>query len=636
MEESMVTFEENYIFRNNRSITSNSDIALTEFVANAWDAGAHNVSITIPLEEHEEIIVEDDGTGLTDEEFQSRWMTLNYDRQKRQGKEVVFPADVEFSKRIAYGRNGIGRHGMLCFSDSYTVETWRDGICNIYDIAIAQGDAPFKIVRHTAIDKPGHGTKISTFVNRHLPDANAMTDILSARFLYDPKFLVRINGKCIDLSQHKGVIFSKEFVTPTKAALSMTVVDSEKASLKSQQHGIAFWISGRLVGQPSWSYGKTVFLDGRLKAAKRYTIIIKSDNLIDDIFPDWSGFVNSANMDSVYRCIKSEVDAFIKSEMRDHLSEVRMDVIRNVQDELESLNVAGQRNISAFIEKVTDENPIIATDYLHSAVEAMISIEKAKKGELLLSQLGQMTPEQIDKLTDILSTWDVDDIATVIGEIDKRIVVIEAIQRIYNDNTTEELHTLHPLVLNSRWLFGAQFDSPMFVSNSALTTVIKGLFKDKDYDLDAIDNPKRRPDIICLKQYSLKAVCTDRIDLDAEGIMKPDQILIVEVKRGGFAITDDEVSQVEYYVRQIRKSAVLHSSATIDAYVVGAALGDIDTEKVTSSGRIHAVTYGQLVDTASGKLFRLRDRLKEHYDALGQESIVEQALKESKQLKINI
>ncbi|MBD5103466.1 MAG: hypothetical protein HDT47_01205, partial [Ruminococcaceae bacterium] len=227
-----------------------------------------------------------------------------------------------------------------------------------------------------------------------------------------------------------------------------------------------------------------------------------------------------------------------------------------------------------------------------------------------------------------------DDIATVIGEIDKRIVVIEAIQRIYNDKRTDELHTLHPLILNSKWLFGAQFDSPMFASNSTLTTVIKNLFKDDDYDLDVISNPKRRPDIICLKQYSLKAICTDRIDIVAGEIMKPDQILIVEVKRGGFEITDKEISQVEYYVRQIRKSAVLHSSATIDAYVVGAKLGDIDVEKDTSSGRIHAVTYGQLVDTASGKLFRLRDRLKEHYDSLGQESIVEQALKEATQLKM--
>lgn len=632
----MVSFEENYIFRNNRTITSNSDIALTEFIANAWDAGAHNVNITIPFAEHEEIIVEDDGTGMTDEEFRNRWMTLNYDRQKRQGKEVLFPPDVESSKRIAYGRNGVGRHGMLCFADNYTVETWKDGKCNIYDLVVSQGDAPFKILKHTPTIKSGHGTKISAFVVRHLPDAKAMTDILSARFLYDPKFVVEINGKTIDLSQHKGVVYSKDITTLSNANLKMIVIDSEKTAIKSQQHGIAFWLSGRLVGQPSWTYGKTTFLDGRLKAAKRYTIIIKSDDLIDYVIPDWSGFVDTPNMENVYRSVKFEVDEYIKSVMKNHLSEVRMDIIRDVRDELETLNVTGQRNISAFIEKVTDDNPVITSDYLHSAVEAMISIEKAKKGELLLSQLGQMTPDQLDKLTDILSTWNVDDIATVIGEIDKRIVVIEAIQRIYNDKMTDELHTLHPLILNSRWMFGAQFDSPMFVSNSALTTVIKNLFKEDDYDLDVISNPKRRPDIICLKNYSLKAVCTDRIDMMAGEIMKPDQILIIEVKRGGFEITDDEVSQVEYYVRQIRKSAVLHSSATIDAYVVGAKLGDIDIEKDTSSGKIHAVTYGQLVDTASGKLFRLRDQLKEHYDSLGQESIVEQALKEVKQLKFDI
>lgn len=131
----------------------------------------------------------------------------------------------------------------------------------------------------------------------------------------------------------------------------------------------------------------------------------------------------------------------------------------------------------------TDEKAAI---HLQSTVKAMISIEKAKKGELLLSQLSQMEPDQIDKLADILSAWNIDDIANVIGEIDKRIVVIEAIQRLYNDKNTDELHTLHPLILNSRWLFGAQFDSPMFMSNSTLTTVIKELFKDEDYDLDAI------------------------------------------------------------------------------------------------------------------------------------------------------
>lgn len=635
MDNDTVFFEENYIFRNNRSITSNNDIALTEFVANAWDAGAHNVEITIPYKKHEKISVEDDGTGMTDDEFRSRWMTLNYDRQKRQGKEVSFPNGVESSKRIAYGRNGIGRHGMLCFSDGYTVETWKNGKCNIYDISIAQGNAPFKIVKHTTKDKDGHGTKISTFVVRHLPDADAMTTILSARFLYDPKFVVKINGKSLDLSKHKGVVFSKDFSPSSSVCLSMTVIDSEKTAVKSQQHGVAFWISGRLVGQPSWTYGNVTFLDGRLKAAKRYTVIIKTDDLIDSVLPDWSGFIYSDNMNFIYRSIKFEVDNFIKEVMKDHLNEVRLDVIRGARDDLEKLNVTGKRNISAFIEKVTDDNPIITPDYLHSAVEAMIAIEKAKKGEVLLSQLSRMTSEQLDKLADILNTWDVDDIATVIGEIDKRIVVIEAIQRVFNNQSTEELHTLHPLILNSRWLFGVQYDSPMFASNSALSTVIKALFKNEDYDLEELNNPRCRPDIVCLKRYTLKAVCTERLDADAGEIMKPDQILIVEIKRGGFEITDQEVNQVEYYVRQIKKSAILHSSATIDAFVVGAKLGDIDIEKITSSGRIHAITYGQLVDTASTKLFRLRERLQEHYNAMGEESIVELALKESKQLKIN-
>ena len=43
-----IKFEEGYLFRNNRAITSSPDIALTELVANAWDAGALKVDITLP------------------------------------------------------------------------------------------------------------------------------------------------------------------------------------------------------------------------------------------------------------------------------------------------------------------------------------------------------------------------------------------------------------------------------------------------------------------------------------------------------------------------------------------------------------------------------------------------------------
>lgn len=76
-----IRFEDDYMFRNNRQITKIPDVALTELVANAWDAGAMNVDIRIPESDENLLIsVTDDGSGMTKEEFAKRWVTLNYNR----------------------------------------------------------------------------------------------------------------------------------------------------------------------------------------------------------------------------------------------------------------------------------------------------------------------------------------------------------------------------------------------------------------------------------------------------------------------------------------------------------------------------------------------------------------------------
>lgn len=83
-------FEEDYLIRTLGDLANSPDIALTELVANAWDAGATEVEITIPYEIFAEIIVKDNGTGLTPEQFRKRWMTLGYNRLKHQGEQVEF------------------------------------------------------------------------------------------------------------------------------------------------------------------------------------------------------------------------------------------------------------------------------------------------------------------------------------------------------------------------------------------------------------------------------------------------------------------------------------------------------------------------------------------------------------------
>ena len=631
-----IKFENDYLYRSNRSITSVPDIAITEFVANAWDAGANNVRIIIPqIDDTEKVIsVEDDGIGMTEEEFNERWMTLNYDRQKKQGKNVTFPSDTENYNRIAYGHNGVGRHGMLCFNTIYTVETWKNGKSNNYVISLSSGRQPFEIVDHTVSDKEGHGTRISAVIEKNHPDVNNMIEIISARFLYDPNFTVKINGITVSLETHSNIIDEKD-ITIGKVKLNIVIIDSTKTSINTQQSGIAFWVCGRLVGKPSWLIDGHQVLDGRVKAAKRYTIIVKTDDLLDDILPDWSGFRDSVNMKQFWFDFMPSIKEIVNSLMKSQIVDLRSTVIEETREKLEELTVYEKREVSTFIETITQINPVVSVDYLKNAIEAVIAMQEASSGEKLLSQISKLSSDEIDRLSDLLDNWSVNDILTVMSEIDRRITIVEAISRTCDEKTTDELHTLHPLIASARWLFGAEFDSPMFTYNKTLSTVLRTIFEKRGYDISKVTNPRRRPDIVILSESTFSAVCTERADVEANNIMKPDQILIIELKRGGFEINYKELTQAMDYVRQIKKAGELHKNSSIHAFVVGSVIGDIPTHNEPDDGIIDVVTYDQLVQTAKNKLFRLREMLSDHYEQIDDKSLVEMAIGNYCQTRLN-
>ncbi|TCF99603.1 hypothetical protein BZM27_54885, partial [Paraburkholderia steynii] len=84
-------FEEDYLLRTLCHIARDPEVALTELVANAWDAGAALVDITIPLTKGANLVIKDDGHGMTAQQFKGRWMRLGYNRVKHQGQNVEFP-----------------------------------------------------------------------------------------------------------------------------------------------------------------------------------------------------------------------------------------------------------------------------------------------------------------------------------------------------------------------------------------------------------------------------------------------------------------------------------------------------------------------------------------------------------------
>ncbi|PPA56707.1 ATP-binding protein [Micromonospora chalcea] len=79
--------------------------AIAELVSNAWDAEATSVKITLPewLDENAEVVIEDDGDGMTIEECQERFLKVGYNRRKVDGKSTTRTG------RPVMGRKGIGK-----------------------------------------------------------------------------------------------------------------------------------------------------------------------------------------------------------------------------------------------------------------------------------------------------------------------------------------------------------------------------------------------------------------------------------------------------------------------------------------------------------------------------------------------
>jgi hypothetical protein len=619
-------YEDEYLLRSLGQLAYRSDIALSELVANAWDAGATEVDITIPKVLGAELVIEDDGTGLSRDQFIGRWMTLAYNRLKRQGDKVTFPPGREGLTRLAYGRNGVGRHGLLCFNDQYTVETRCGGQKWTFDVATASGASPFVLRTEKTAKARGHGTKLSVRVSRHLPNVDELTDVLSARFMHDPQFKLRVNGKAVPLEDHSGVIERCELTAATGEHIEAFLIDATKSHRRSRYSGIAFWVGGRLVGVPSWLLGGRAVLDGRLRQAKQFTVIARCDGLRPFVRPDWSAFNDMPQVRAVFDVVGDFVEEALRRDAVAHAEDVAVDALQVVRPDLERLPTGARIEVAEFAQSVVTQHPSIPPDVLATAVKAAIQLENSRSGQSLLEKLARLPEGDLAALDRLLGEWSVRDALTVLDEIDSRLSVISAIDRLSADKTVDELHTLHPLVVKARWAFGPQFDSPEFVSNRSIRRAVEEAFGLK-VEPESFLNPLKRPDLIVAADRTIYAVGTTQF----EGEMtKLGDVLVVELKRGGFKIGRDEVNQASNYVEDLLKSGHLDGVPNIHAFVVGHEIDKRVESKRTvgegNRGRIEVITFDRMVTTANRRLFRLRDQLPQRYEELSGQALLTKAL----------
>ncbi len=171
--------------------------ALAEIISNSYDADATNVIVQLIEKDGipEEIIVEDDGIGLSHEEINSKFLVIGRNRRDE--------GDEPSSKhgRLPIGKKGLGKLALFGLAKTITITTVKEGKKNQFvlswdDLMAATGSYRPKanMINEDTTDKDGTVVAMTDLKRKSPFDFKGLADSLSRTFLFDEGFNLLIKS----------------------------------------------------------------------------------------------------------------------------------------------------------------------------------------------------------------------------------------------------------------------------------------------------------------------------------------------------------------------------------------------------------------------------------------------------------
>lgn len=610
-QETLYAFDRRFLDRHAGPIISDLSVAIVELVANAWDAYATTVEITWPTADGErKFAIKDNGRGMTAAQFEQRWGVFDYNRVAAEGEFVSPPAELEtLAPRRAYGRNGRGRHGGFAFSNPYHIIIEAGGERVTY--RVSRGVLrPFdwELVKREA--SPGHGVEIKAVEPTRLRlSAADIREVLGTRFLTDPNFRVFVDGQAVTFDDIPRDFLRESFVDiPDVGRVTILMIESQRADRSTRQHGIAWHVNNRLVGNCGWrgtDYERV--LDGRSSEAKRFTFIVFADFLADTdaVLPDWSGFQQS---DPAWQQTQIAVQDKIREEIAAFHSERRREVKDAVRERYAStvtqITPIARERWNSFVDQVTDSCPGISSDQIEQVAGILANLEASSSQYSLLAKLHSLQPGELDQLDGILADWSVASAKLALDEIQNRLKLIHELHDKLRDERADEVRELQPLIERSLWVFGPEFESIEFTSNRGMSTVIKTLLG------GSAQGSLNRPDFVILPDGSVGLFARPAFD-DQHEVIGVAHLVVVELKRPGIPIGMDQKNQAWKYVVELQSHGLIDDATRVTCFVLGSKLTPREGVREEGRTKIIPMAYETFIRRAETRMLNLYARLSE-------------------------
>lgn len=615
MEQRTLLYDERFLESYAGAIITDPATAIVELVANCWDAYATEVKIVWPdVELERQFKISDNGHGMTREEFQHIWRTIAYNRLSSGGNTTAPPADIQGLPRLVFGKNGKGRFASFCFASEYLITSRKNGqefVCRVHRTSTD----PLVLEEISFKDKDvvGHGTEIigNGTVPRLVFSEEKARELIGSRFLANPAFKVKLNGSEITFNDIPDLLSRSEVDVAGYGKAVILHIDTKKADKTTKQHGLAWWVQSRAVGQCKWSRSDYErILDGRTSEAKRFTFIVQADYLNghDAVEGDWSGFKedNQAWI-KTREAVQDQIRQIIFDASKAERESRRDAVIEKIGNTMNTLSPVSKDRVESFVNEVVDTCPNFGENEIVQLSSILAKLEQSKSRYGLLDLLHKCEPNDYDTLHDILKEWTIGMAKLVLDEIQNRLKLIGELRTKLKVVGIDEIHELQPLFERGLWMFGAQFESIEFTSNKGMTNVIKTVFKD-----EGGKGTRNRPDFVALPDSSVGFYARASYDEnhDEDGV---EHLVIIDLKTTGLALGSKEKNQVWKYVKELREKGYLKKYTRVDGYVLGDKIEAGENEPISHGDevKISPLLYDTILIRAEKRLLSLHSKVKD-------------------------
>ncbi len=516
---------------------------IAELIANAWDADAKRVKITVPFNKPwgptSVIGVEDDGLGMTFEDCRDKFLIIGRDRRK-DGEKTA-------KGRYVMGHKGVGK--LACFGVAPLVEIrtvrdkWLTHFKIDYNELLTKSKDPAEPLdykpdiladRNTSETSSTKVTLRNCTLSRAV-DEKDFRESMTRRFsVLSTQFAVEINGKALkpfDLplfmrTPQKG--FEEEDI-PEFGRVQWWVGFTQDTVKAKDAQGVAVVARGRMAQ-------KLFFFDLRGGFTGQFGMQYMIGEVIADGI-DADADLIATGRESVnfhdqrakpllewgQKLVKEQLSLWIKE--REKRKQDSLKAKPHIWNRIEHFTGAERTEIQKAITKLASLEGV-DDDRLAELVELFIRAYEDQHFMDLIRQLNALDVEKHEELFQLLVEWDVLEAVHTAQIVYGRIQVIEQFEHLLQIGAKEkpdmqDFVKQHPWLLNPTWTI---LEHEKQLDNVLIRQF--GLSKDQG------GRSKERVDYFCLAGAGL--------------------YVVVDLKRPGMTVGKNELRQLQNYVHYLR------------------------------------------------------------------------------------